>query len=64
MSAPDTNTERQAKRHRPALVGMAVAVLVALALLFAYSIYVAEDGNTPQGAEEQVDGRTGVVEDQ
>jgi len=30
MSAPDTNTERQAKRHSPALIGIAVAVLLAV----------------------------------
>lgn len=64
MSAPDTNTEKQAKRHRPSLIGMAIAVLVALGLLFVYSIYVADQGNTPEGAAEQVDGRTGVVEDE
>lgn len=28
MSAPDTNTEKQAKRHRPALIGIAIAVAV------------------------------------
>jgi hypothetical protein len=30
MSAPDTNTERQAKRHKVPLIGIAAAVAVAL----------------------------------
>ena len=29
MSAPDTNTEREAKRHSPALLGILVAVIIA-----------------------------------
>ncbi|WP_158515930.1 hypothetical protein [Pararhodobacter sp. CCB-MM2] len=29
MSAPDTNTEREAKRHSPALLGIFVAVIIA-----------------------------------
>ena len=29
MTAPDTNTEREAKRHSPALLGILVAVLIA-----------------------------------
>ena len=31
MSAPSTNTEKQARRHKPALIGIAVAVIVGLA---------------------------------
>jgi len=30
MSAPDTNTKRQAKRHKAPLIGIAAAVAVAL----------------------------------
>lgn len=30
MSAPDTDTERQAKRHKVPLIGIAAAVAVAL----------------------------------
>ena len=29
MTAPDTNTEKQAKRHSPALLGILVAVILA-----------------------------------
>jgi len=30
MSAPDTNTRKQTRRHRPALLGIAAAVAVAV----------------------------------
>lgn len=29
MSAPDTNVERQARRHKPSLWGIAIAIAVA-----------------------------------
>ncbi|MCF6445874.1 solute carrier organic anion transporter [Nereida sp. MMG025] len=59
MSAPDTNVEKQTKRHRPSLVGIG-AVLAFAALLFAgYMLILADRGITPQGAETQIDGRTG-----
>lgn len=31
MSPPDTDTERQARRHRPALIGIAAALIVVAA---------------------------------
>lgn len=61
MSAPDTNVERQAKNHKFPLWGMAAVVAFALALLFALTVYLADIGGTPDGAEEQVDGRTGEI---
>lgn len=33
MSAPDTNLKKQARRHRGPLVGMAIAVILAVAFL-------------------------------
>lgn len=33
MSAPDTNTTKQAKRHKPSLLGISIAVIVAGLLL-------------------------------
>ncbi|MCC5965201.1 MAG: hypothetical protein JJU24_03605 [Natronohydrobacter sp.] len=33
MSAPDTNTTKQAKRHKPSLLGISFAVIVAGLLL-------------------------------
>ncbi|WP_425092146.1 hypothetical protein [Tropicimonas sp. S265A] len=35
MSAPDTNIEKQAKRHKPSLWGMAVAAMVPLVVIVA-----------------------------
>ena len=59
MSAPQTNVETQKKRHRPALGGMKLAVGTALVLLVGWLVWVVAVGNDPQGAEEQIDGRTG-----
>lgn len=59
MSAPDTNVEKQAKRHKPSLVGIGAAVIFALVLLFALITFVVGTGNTPEGADVQIDGRTG-----
>jgi len=36
MSAENTNVEKQAKQHRPALWGMGTVVVIALLLLLAY----------------------------
>ena len=35
MSAPDTNIDKQEKRHRPSLLGIGVAVAVGLLMLAA-----------------------------
>lgn len=61
MSAPDTNLEKQKRRHKGPLGGMKL-VLGLVALLFAAFViwsFAASDG--PEGAETQVDGRTGEV---
>ena len=59
MSAPQTNVEKQADRHRPSLVGIAAAVIFALVLLFGLITFLAGRGETPEGAETQIDSRTG-----
>lgn len=61
MSAPDTEPEKQAKRHRPSLIAIAAAVVLALILLLGFLTLVVERGGTPDGAETQIDGRTGDV---
>ena len=61
MSAPDTDPEKQVKRHRPSLIGIAAVVALALVLLFAFVTFVVDRGGVPEGAEEQIDGRTGDV---
>ena len=59
MSAPQTNVEKQADRHRPSLIGIAAAVIFALVLLFFLVTWLASRGETPDGAETQIDARTG-----
>ena len=61
MSAPDTNTEKQERRHKTPLMGIWIgmgAVLLLLAVFVAFNIL---GGDDPVGADEQVDGRTGEV---
>lgn len=63
MSAPDTNVEKQVKAHKGPLAGMGGALIFAGVLLAALITYVVANGGTPQGADEQIDGRTGAVVD-
>ncbi|SHG78854.1 hypothetical protein [Marivita hallyeonensis] len=44
MTAPSTNIEKQKKRHRPALLGMAAVVIFAGVLLLGYLTVLAERG--------------------
>lgn len=44
MSAPQTNIERQKKRHRGPLFGMAAVVAVGLALILGLSVGLTDDG--------------------
>lgn len=60
MSAPDTNVKKEERRHRPALTGMAVAAGFAGLLLIAFLVYIFVSAGEPEGAETQIDGRTGV----
>ena len=61
MSAPDSDLERQAKRHRGPLRGMFAVVLFALVLLAILAIWVVMRGGTPEGAETQVQTGLGVA---
>ena len=62
MSAPDTNTQKQAEKHRGPLTGMMAVVLFALVLLAVTGIVLVNRGGAPEGAAAQVDGRTGEVD--
>ncbi|WP_371154220.1 hypothetical protein [Jannaschia sp. 2305UL9-9] len=42
MSAPDTNLDRQKKRHAGPLIGIGAGVIFAIILIFAYVTYLAE----------------------
>ena len=39
MSAPDTNIDREAKRHKPALIGIAFALGVAALLAAGFGLF-------------------------
>lgn len=62
MSAPDTNTQKQAEKHRGPLTGMLMMVIWAAVLLVGLLIYLSVRGGTPEGADAQIDTRTGTVE--
>jgi hypothetical protein len=60
MSAPETNIETQKKKHKGPLVGIVGAVIFAAVLFVALLAYVSDQGGTPEGADVQIDGRTGA----
>jgi len=47
MSAPETNVEKQRKRHRPALWGMMIGGIFAAIIFLAYLANLAVRGNEP-----------------
>jgi hypothetical protein len=59
MSAPDTTLEKQKRRHRVPLVGMAVVLTFVGVLLAGYLLVIADDGGTPEQTESEIDGGTG-----
>ena len=61
MSAPDTNIDKQKKRHKGPLGGIALALIFAGILFVGYVAFEILAGDAPEGAETQVDGRTGEV---
>ncbi len=62
MSAPDTNVEKQAKRHRPALFGLIGAVGLAAILFLVFLAWISLSGDAPEGADVQINGITGEAE--
>ena len=59
MSAPQTNVEKQAKQHKGPMVGISLALVFAAVLLFLFMAFVVDRGGEPEGAETQIDARTG-----
>ncbi|QDY69427.1 hypothetical protein [Qingshengfaniella alkalisoli] len=47
MSASETNTEKQAKRHSPALIGIGIAVAIGVIIAVVLAVSVAIRGNDP-----------------
>ncbi len=50
MSAPDTNTEIHHPAHKTPIVGIAIGVVFALALLLGLMAWLAYNGNAPRDA--------------
>ncbi len=59
MSPPDTDLEKQERRHKGPLGGMAAAMIFAAVLLVGLVLYLAYAGNEPGEPEEHIDSRTG-----
>ena len=55
MSAPNTNVEKQTKRHKTPLLGMGGAVIFATILFVGLLFWISANGNEPEGAETQVE---------
>ncbi len=51
MSAPETNTEKQKKRHKTPLAGMGIVTGFALVLLVALIAFLSINGNEPADNE-------------
>lgn len=65
MSAPDTNTEKQAEKHKaPLRMGIMFPILWGVGLLVVFVLFMVFSGDSPEGADEAVDSRTGDVVDQ
>lgn len=63
MSNTEPPLGTQTRRHAGPLIGMAVVVVLALGALAWWLLYEVDTASQPEGATEQVDGRTGEVED-
>ena len=63
MSAPNTDLEKQERRHRGPLRGMAGVLIFAAILLVVFIAYMFASNDGVEGADEVIDGRTGEVED-
>jgi hypothetical protein len=62
MSAPQTNLEKQKQRHKGPLGGMALVVVLALVLMVLLGAWVVWRGDSPDGADVTIDGRTGETQ--
>jgi len=59
MSAPDTNVEKQKKAHKPALLGIKGAIVIAVVMLLGLIMWLAAKGQEPVTPETRIDARTG-----
>ncbi|MAM61666.1 hypothetical protein [Maritimibacter sp. UBA3975] len=63
MSAPDTSLEREQRRHAPALVGIALAVLIGGIMGAAMTYWAIERSDTAPATEEATSDATGMPVD-
>ncbi len=63
MSSPEPDLEKQKRRHGGPLIGI-TGVLIFVAILFiGWSFWSAQEATPPEGADVQIDGRTGEPTD-
>lgn len=62
MSAPDTNVPTQARRHSAPIWGIGLAAVFGAAIGGLVAVTAISNGDAPEGAATQVDGRTGQEE--
>lgn len=60
MSASDTSLEREERRHAPALVGIALAVLIGLIMGGAITYATIDRADAPAAASEETTDATGT----
>lgn len=63
MSAPDANIEKQKKNHKGPIIGISAALIFVAALFMIFVGNTVDEGGVPEGAEVQIDGRTGAQVD-
>ena len=64
MSAPDTNTDKQAEKHKaPLRMGIMLPILAVLVLFLVFMASQFLGGDDPEGADVQVDGSGEVVDE-
>ena len=59
MSAPDTDLEKQKRRHRPSLSGIAFVAVFGVTMIVILSFVVFARGDEPVTPDTRIDGRTG-----
>ena len=64
MSAPDTNTEKQAEKHKaPLRMGIMLPIIAVVILFLVFAVTQFVGGDDPEGADVQVDGSGEVVDE-
>ncbi|GLS86047.1 hypothetical protein GCM10010873_10210 [Cypionkella aquatica] len=62
MSAPNTNIDKQARRHRGPLIGMALAVIFGVAVIL-YWLFEESAQSDPPAPQDQIEQQSGTTPD-